>query len=137
MIRLKLLLVALTIAIFAASSAWAGGSQISKKRDVSYNELSPAVFFGYTTPETPGAYTAAQVPAAEEKSAQITGNKGVSYSELSPAVFFGYAPINPPKAEKNREKIEMAQSGCGMREIKTTGSPYQGLSPAEFFGYGG
>jgi hypothetical protein len=129
----------MTVALMT-STAWAGEPQARADQNVSYQDLSPAEFFGYTDlDKTTASETAGVARVADEKRADVLKDTKTSYNEFSPAQFFGYAKLNPVTAMavmNDKGQIDKAATKCDcdkMIELKSSSSIYHELSPAEFF----
>lgn len=86
-----LIIMVMTVGL-VTSYAWAGESQAKTDQHVSYQELSPAVFFGYTDVSTSAAqHEFNRSLASHTDEAKELKDAASNYDELSPAEFFGYA----------------------------------------------
>jgi hypothetical protein len=123
-----------------ASFAWAGERQAMADQQVSYQSLSPAVFFGYVNPDNAAVNTrGSAVQAGENKRADVPKNTKTEYNELGPAQFFGYVTIHPVTANtelNNKGTMEKTATKCdcpNIKAVRSSRSTYHELSPAEFF----
>jgi hypothetical protein len=138
--RLITLLTIIMTVVLMTPTAWAGAAEARADQNVSYQNLSPAEFFGYTALDKTAASDAAGATrGAYEKRASVLKDTKTSYNELSPVQFFGYAKLNPVTAmavmnDKVQIEKEVTKCDCDkMIELKSSRSIYHELSPAEFF----
>ena len=138
--RLITLLIILMTVLIAAPAAWTGEHPARTDRHIARQDLSPAVFFGYTDQDKSDESTRDSVErVADEKRTDVLKDAETRHQDMSPAEFFGYANPNTV-AEKAvadmNDPVRMTAGDChGVEttDLKDSGSIDYILSPAAFF----
>lgn len=138
--RLIILMIILMTVLIAAPAAWTGEHPARTDRHISHQDLSPAVFFGYTDHDKSAENTRDSVErSADEKRTDVLKDAETRHPDMSPAEFFGYGNHNTV-AEKAvsdmNDPVKMTVEDChGVEntDLKDHGSMDHVLSPVTFF----
>ncbi|MFZ2633746.1 MAG: hypothetical protein WA081_02215 [Desulfosalsimonadaceae bacterium] len=138
--RLIISLTILMAVVLVAPAAWTGEHPARTDQYISHQDLSPAVFFGYTDQDKTAESTRDSVErVADEKRTDVLKDAETRHQDMSPAEFFGYASHNTVAEKavmnsKNPAKMTAADCRCDRTtDLKNSSSMNHSLSPAEFF----